>query len=203
MSENARHVPLRPLPWSEKDAIAAIEEIVADALLHFNVERFWPAHPLDDGSRDGHTSLYYGASGVIWGIDHLSRTGATRTHFDFRPILPRLMEANRAELPNYNDYAAHGSLLFGDLGAALVVMRLAPAPAIADLVHARADANSTLPMRELMWGTAGSMLAFSLRADGGNDGRGALANAFRVSGHASPRRVGRDARGFVVDARSI
>jgi hypothetical protein len=159
MLEPARHVPLRALPWSEHDVVTAVEEIVSDALAHFDAERFWPAHPLDEGIRDGHTSLYYGATGVIWGIDYLSRVGATKTRFDFRPFLPRLLEANQAELPDYGDYAAHGSLLFGDLGTALVVMRLAATPAIADLIHARADANTTLPVRELMWGTAGSMLA--------------------------------------------
>src|SRR4029077_11747729 len=54
------------------------------------------------------------------------------------------------------DYAAHGSLLFGDMGAALLVMRLNP---IADLVFTRASANNVLPVRELMWGTPGSMIA--------------------------------------------
>lgn len=159
MFEHARHVPLRALPWSEHDVVTAIEEIVSDALAHFDVERFWPAHPRDEQSRDGHTSIYRGAAGVIWGIDYLGRVGATKTHFDFRPNLPRLTEATRAELPDYEDYAAHGSLLFGDLGTALLVMRLAATPAIADLIYARADANTKLPVRELMWGTAGSMLA--------------------------------------------
>src|SRR5439155_22056037 len=53
----------------------------------------------------------------------------------------------------------HGSLLFGDMGAALVAMRLAPTPILADLVHRRAEANTGLPIRELMWGMPGSMLA--------------------------------------------
>ena len=69
------------------------------------------------------------------------------------------MEANRAKLPNYEDYAKHGSLLFGDLGTALLVMRLDPTPAIADLIYGRADANTILPVRELMWGMPGSMIA--------------------------------------------
>src|SRR5262249_26973384 len=43
--------------------------------------------------------------------------------------------------------------------AALLVMRLEPAPAMADLIYARADANTALPVRELMWGTPGSMIA--------------------------------------------
>ncbi len=154
MIEHARHVPLRPIRWSESDATAAIEDIVADGLEHFDAERFWPAHPLDEGIRDGHTSFYFGATGVIWGIDYLGRVGATKARFDFRPILPRLMEANQAEVTR-----SHGSLLFGDLGTALLVMRVGPTPAIADLVYARADANTTLPVRELMWGMPGSMIA--------------------------------------------
>jgi hypothetical protein len=159
MIEHARHVPLRPIPWRESEAAAAIEDIIADGLELFDAQRFWPAHPLEEGIRDGHTSFYFGATGVIWGIDYLRQVGATKARFDFRAVLPRLMEANRAELPNYEDYAAHGSLLFGDLGTALLVMRLDPTPAIADLIYTRADANTTLPVRELMWGTAGSMIA--------------------------------------------
>jgi len=69
------------------------------------------------------------------------------------------MDASRAEQPDFQDYAAHGSLLVGDLGTALMVMRLDPGPAIADLVYARANANTSLPVRELMWGTPGSMIA--------------------------------------------
>jgi hypothetical protein len=162
MFEQARHVPLRSLRWSESKAAWTIEDIVADALEHFDAERFWPAHPLDEAIRDGHTSLYFGATGMIWGIDYLGRVGAAKARFDFRPVLPRLMEANRAELPGYKwcrDYAAHGSLLLGDLGTALLVMRLSPSPAIANLIYARADANTTLPVRELMWGMPGSMIA--------------------------------------------
>jgi hypothetical protein len=45
------------------------------------------------------------------------------------------------------------------MGTALVAMRLAPSAAVAELVYARADANTHLPIRELMWGMPGSMLA--------------------------------------------
>ena len=159
MIEQVRHLPLRPIRWSDSDVTAAIEDIVADGLEHFDAECFWPAHPLDEGIRDGHTSFYFGATGMIWGLDYLRRVGATNAQFDFHPVLPRLMEANSAELPGYKDYAANGSLLFGDLGTALLVMRLDPTPAIADLIYTRANANTTLPVRELMWGMPGSMIA--------------------------------------------
>jgi hypothetical protein len=57
------------------------------------------------------------------------------------------------------DYAKHGSLLFGDMGAALLAMRLEPTSSLADLVYRRAEANNGLPIRELMWGMPGSMVA--------------------------------------------
>jgi hypothetical protein len=158
MPEYARHVPLLPVPWNASEARRAIELIVSDALVHFDAERFWPAHPLDEGVPDGHTSIYCGATGVIWALEYLARMAATEAHFDFRRNLPRLIEANKAEFQS-GYYSEHGSLLFGDLGAALLAMRLTPSPAIADTIQARGDANTSLPIRELMWGLPGSMLA--------------------------------------------
>ena len=142
MIEKARHVLLRDVPWSADKAGETIEEIVADGLAHLDAERFWPAHPLDDGVSDGNTSFYFGATGVMWALDYLGRVGATKAGFDFHPLLPRLIQANRAEFAK-GPYSAHGSFLFGDLGTGLVAMRLSPAPAIADIIHARAEANLT------------------------------------------------------------
>ena len=156
--EKARHLPLRDVPWNAAEAAEAIEDIVADALAHFDEKRFWPAHPLDDGVSDGNTSFYFGATGVIWALEYLGRVGATRSNFDFRPLLPRLIGDNRAEFAQ-SPYSAHGSFLFGDLGACLVAMRLNPTSDLADIVYARATANLCLPVRELMWGMPGSMLA--------------------------------------------
>ena len=164
MIESARHVPLDATPWDEGVALAAIEEIVSDALAHFDQERFWPAHPLDE-AKDGNSSLYLGAAGMIWGLDYLKRVGATEAAINFGAVLPRLLARTQAEMAAYGDYSATGSFLFGDLGTALVVMRLAPAQAIADLIYARCEANTHLPVRELMWGMPGSMLACLHMAD--------------------------------------
>lgn len=158
MIDAARHRPLLPLAWDAAAAEAAIEEIVADALGAFDPISFWPAHPQDDGVEDGETSLYFGPAGMVWALDYLARVGATTARPDFRAVLPRLLAANTAAFARMN-YAAHGSLLFGDMGTALVAMRIAPSPATADLVFARAEANTALPIRELMWGLPGSLLA--------------------------------------------
>jgi hypothetical protein len=130
--EQARHVPLLPRPWDPKEAAKAIDGVVADALQHFDPERFWPAHARDDGLQDGHSGIYFGAAGVIWGLEHLRRVGATTVEFDFRPHLPRLLDRTKAEMATYKDYASNGSLLFGDLGTALLIMRLEPSSTLAD-----------------------------------------------------------------------
>jgi Lanthionine synthetase C-like protein len=159
MNEQSRHVPLRSLPWDPAAAAQAIDEIIADALAHFGGERLWPAHPMDDDVADGNSSIYMGAAGMIWALEYLRRLGANKSPFDFQSYLTPLLEKTRAEMQGYGSYSVTGSLLLGDMGTALMIMRLAPSPAIADIVAARANANTELPIRELMWGMAGSMMA--------------------------------------------
>ena len=65
MIEASRHVPLRSDPWDQGAAAQAIDEIVADALDQFGDDQFWPAYPLDGGLKDGDSSIYSGAAGVI------------------------------------------------------------------------------------------------------------------------------------------
>lgn len=115
MFETSRHVPLRPLAWEPNQVSNAIEEIVQDALDHFDPQRFWPAHPMEDGVFDGNASLYFGATGMIWALQYLPRVGATEKNPDFRAVLSRLAAANRAQFAQ-RSYREHGSLLFGDMG---------------------------------------------------------------------------------------
>ncbi|MEA2860076.1 MAG: hypothetical protein QOC72_2115 [Methylobacteriaceae bacterium] len=168
-----RHRALTHDAWNESAARAAIEEIAADAIAEFHPDTFWPGHPSDDGVGDGNPTFYTGAAGVIWALDYLHRIGATHLAQDFRPILPALLERTIAAFENNSppDYAKHGSLLKGDMGAALLAMRLAPTSSLTDLVHRRAEANMNLPIRELMWGMPGSMLAAIHMAEMTNEPR--------------------------------
>lgn len=118
MIDPSRHAPLCDEPWEPHAAEAAIGEIAADALEAFDADRFWPAHPRDDGLKDGNSSIYLGAAGVIWALDRLRRVGAIERDFDFPPQLPQLLAKTQAEMTTYGDYAVNGSLLFGDMGTA-------------------------------------------------------------------------------------
>src|SRR5262245_50977724 len=113
MIDATRHVPLVSLSWDTAEAQRAFDEVVEDACAAWDQARFWSAHPQDDGAKDGDTSLYLGAAGVIWAIDHLARTGATRHHRAFATLLDRLVEAARQHRAALGDYGLHGSLHFG------------------------------------------------------------------------------------------
>ena len=188
--------------WSELAVRAVIEEIAADAVAQFDPDTFWPAHPSDDGVGDGNPSFYWGAAGVMWALDYLHRIGATRVARDFRPVLPKLLERTITafESNSPTDYAKHGSLLFGDMGAALLAMRLAPTPILADLVYTRAQANMGLPIRELMWGMPGSMLAAIHMAE---IPRTTVARAVRNAGGPAVGRSGGHAARPTLDTRSL
>ena len=156
-----RHRPLAHDAWSELAVRAAIEEIAADAIAHFDPDRFWPGHPRRwDGTTV--TPLSTGArpaSSGRWIICIASVPSASPRIFALccRSFWSGRSPTSKASSPT--DYAKHGSLLRGDMGAALLAMRLAPTSSLADLVHTRAEANNGLPIRELMWGMPGSMLA--------------------------------------------
>lgn len=133
-----RHRALTSDAWYEMAVRAVIEEIAADAIAQFDPDTFWPAHPGDDGVGDGNPSFYTGAAGVIWALDYLHRVGAVSAAEDFRPILLRLLERTVAAFESNSpaDYGKHGSLLKGDMGAALLAARLAPTSDMADLMGA-------------------------------------------------------------------
>ena len=198
-----RHRPLAHDAWNELAVRAVIDEIAADAIDHFDPDTFWLGHPSDDGVGDGNPSFYMGAAGVIWALDYLHRIGATRVAEDFRPVLPKLLERTITafESNSPTDYAKHGSLLFGDMGAALVAMRLAPTPILADLVHRRAEANIGLPIRELMWGMPGSMLAAIHMAEMTQEI--AVARPIRNAGGPAVGRSGGHAARYALDTRSL
>jgi len=158
MFEPDRHFTPSYRPWDEAEARAAIGEIAQDALSAFDPLTLWPAHPQDDDLEDGLGSVYFGAAGVIWALDHLARAGAIEGLPDLAPALAVALARNE---PWYGatPYPGHASLLMGDLGIQLVQMRLKPDPGLADRIHAAIAANTMLPTLELMWGLPGSMLA--------------------------------------------
>ena len=153
--QSDRHESLISTPWNENEARRTIGEIASSAISHFDPEKLWPSHPLD-GVPDGVAGVYLGAAGVILALDHLKRAGAIEHAGDFD--VSAFAERDNLWLKNH-PFGTYGSLLMGDMGTNLVAARRHPNKDASDRVFARAEGNNALPLLELLWGTAGSMLA--------------------------------------------
>ena len=87
MTAHSRHFTPDYRAWDSAEAQSAVMEIAADALDRLHPEALWPSHPADDGIPDGHGSVYFGAAGVLWALDRLSRLGAIADTGDLaRPL---------------------------------------------------------------------------------------------------------------------
>ena len=113
---------------------------------------------MDDGVRDGHGSVYFGAAGVVWALDYLRRVHAITDALNLAPLLRTALERNSPWFAT-TAYPRHASLLMGELGILMAQMRVAPDQGLTDEVYALLASNTELPIVELMWGLPGCMLA--------------------------------------------
>jgi hypothetical protein len=102
---------------------------------------------------------------VIWALDALRHRGHAETQLDLAAAAQRALELCRAEpdlassperpLPT----TAASSLFCAEGGVLLVAWRLARTTELADALFDRVDENIVSEADELMWGTAGTLLA--------------------------------------------
>jgi hypothetical protein len=161
-----RHEALSGGLWREDRAREAIARIVADTHQGFSAEGLWPIHSFDRSEErppDSLKSLYHGAAGVIWALDHLAKTGATTDRRDYRPALNSLIARNRHDLetwPAVASYMGHeqAALLVGETGILLLQAIRTPSEEFTPRLQA-AIAATVGDTRGLVWGGAGAMLA--------------------------------------------
>ncbi len=163
----ASHERLTERPWNEERVRSAIGGIVAETEIAFDEIELWPAHPrdLDDGPLPAVSSLYLGASGVIWALHELERAGLVDLERDWAPVAVGLVEHYRAK-PDFQDLGegTTPSLLMGESGILLVAHTVAPARWQAESLLEAVRANVSNPFWELMWGSAGTMIAAHVMA---------------------------------------
>ena len=155
MFDKERHHPLGEVDWSSESAYDAIDEILKDARSKFTPLDGWPLHPMDDSALRG--SFYLGSGGVLWAIDWLDRQLG---NIDELQVLP-LIEDELKHLQKGLRFLPHqdgASYLFGPLPLMMLKYQLEPSIALSEEIFAEVSKNSTQPVRELMWGSAGSML---------------------------------------------
>jgi hypothetical protein len=162
--EPSEFEPLSDEPWVPARVEAAIAAIVADADAAFDAESLWPAHAWDAGDAPlPRTSLYCGASGVIWALDVLRAGGHAQTTLDLRAAAERTLERFRAE-PDAEPWEEHyhpASLLRGETGPLLVLLRLGGPASLADRLEALLPTSIDNPTDDLGWGIPGALLVLS------------------------------------------
>jgi hypothetical protein len=154
--------PLTDEPWNEARVRDGIATIVADADAAFELDTLWPAHEWDGYNAPlPLKNLYVGAAGVLWALDDLRRRGFAETTLDLPAASTRALDLWRAE----PDYMAgevlpeppESALLTGETGILLVACRLGHR--LEDDLRRRIHANLANEAEDLMWGTAGTLVA--------------------------------------------
>src|SRR5438094_279626 len=113
----ARHEAPQAIDWDPDRAQGAIERIVRDTEAHLSERTWWPVHRRDVEPGDADvpsTTLYFGAAGVAWALDHLRAIGAARLSHDPLPHLDALLAANREWLGANGFGHESASYLMGD-----------------------------------------------------------------------------------------
>lgn len=159
--EPARHEALHALDWDAGAAQRMIKAIVRDCEQRFDPKSGWPMHPLDAwGPLEPVYNLYFGASGVVWALEHLQATGTVELERSYADFADTLLARNRAWLESQgNGEADYASYLMGDTPMLLSSYATTPRAETTDRLEALIAGNLDHPARELMWGSPGTMLA--------------------------------------------
>ena len=164
--DSRRHEPLAAEPWSESKAREVIAEIANEAIQAFSSTDLYPAHPQDElgESRPG-SAHYFGAGGVLWALDYLSRQGMTRVDTQWLVDgLSVIVDRVAAELGD-SPLSQEVSYLFGDLPILMQLVELTGADEWRERLVSRISASVERPVKEMMWGTPGVLIATRLIQD--------------------------------------
>ena len=167
----AQHEPLQAPSWDEAAARDAIRRIADATLQACEPGLGWRAHPLDDPTSptDRFHNLYFGSGGVVWALRYLAQAGAIEALPDFTPFVATLRTANRPLLAEYPHGTA--SYLFGDTGLDLLHWTLEPSAALSRQLFDAVQGNLHNPVREPLWGNAGTVLAATRMAEATGEAR--------------------------------
>lgn len=152
-----RHYPLLRIDWNPNVVQQAIRAIANETITQLQTRSLLSGHPMDDCEVG--SDLYFGKAGVLWGINYLQTVGAVDSTFDVASHLDATLARNRQDYAKISPYKKQSSYLFGELPLLLLQYKLAPTEDKASEILHLIRKNDKQPVRELMWGMAGSMLA--------------------------------------------
>src|SRR4051812_33869117 len=155
MYDHDNHYKLEQQPWDEAKARQAIQEIVDDHIEPLRLGCQLPRHPMD--SYGVMSDLYMGLACVVWGLAYLKAQQAADVRFDATQYLDELLLRNQEDLQK-QPHKTNSSYFIGDLPLLMQKFSLNRTAEIANRIFASLQINNAEPIRELMWGTPGTML---------------------------------------------
>lgn len=168
----ARHEALAVQSWAPELAQRAIERICAAAEHEFDEHQgSWLLHPLDEPAQAGARSLnlYWGATGVVWALQHLAAAGAVGLERDYTRWIERYPDGVREEAAAEQHGSA--SYLFGESSALLLAWLQTRRGDVADRLHAVVQGNRHNAVHEPLWGNSGTVLAAIRMAESSGEDR--------------------------------
>jgi len=151
-----RHYEPPKVRWNQAIVKKTIRTIAEDVIAIAESGDKWPKHKWDEGGVIK-SDFYFGKGGALWAIDYLIRCGAIKSKFDISTYIEPLITDNR-KLRHRQAHPENASYLFGEMPLLLMKYRCSPDSETADEIATAIQENDNQPVRELMWGLAGSML---------------------------------------------
>ena len=155
--DSTRHYPLLEINWECNKVQQAITAIATETVAQLQEQPSLSGHPMDE--HEFGSDLYFGKAGVLWTIQYLQTVGAIDSTFDVAAHLETTLEQNRKNYSQHSPYPQQSSYLFGELPLLLLQYKLSPSEDKANQISDSIHKNDSQPVRELMGGIAGSMLA--------------------------------------------
>lgn len=151
-----RHYTPSAIKWNQSKVKKTIRSITSDVIAIAESGEKWPKHKWDGGGQIK-SDFYFGKGGTLWAVDYLIRRGAIKSHFNINESISVLLADNRKSR-HRQAHAENASYLFGEMPLLLMKYRCEPSSEIEDQIAHAIQKNDDQPVRELMWGMAGSML---------------------------------------------
>jgi lantibiotic modifying enzyme len=149
-----RHEPLTTAVWDEHRARSGVDEIVAATLAARRQGGLWSIHPADLEDDDDFvepTTLWIGASGVVWALAELDADADLAA-------LAELTVERYVERPDFGEEFGRG-LWMGEAGVRLVALRVTGDVRHASRLLELVRENAAHRSNEIMWGAPGTMIA--------------------------------------------
>ncbi len=155
MFDPKSHFQVNHRNWNLDEVQQSIQNIVDDLVNELTRNTTLPRHPMD--AYDVKGDMYMGLAGVVWGVSYLAGAGVVKTSNNLSSWLDELLSSNEKDYKNHL-HASNSSYLFGNIPILMQKYKLQKDQQIADDIFKLVELNNVQPVRELMWGTAGTML---------------------------------------------